>query len=51
MNRWHVWKKHTASLTSALSNPSWDGMKVMCVITDAYGDTTESKPAVIRIKK
>lgn len=47
--RWHMWKKHNTAYTSAISNPTWDGMKVMCVITDAYGDTMESKPSVVTI--
>ena len=48
-NHWNLWKKHNTSFTSALSNPSWDGMNVMCVITDAYGDTMRSKSSVVRI--
>ena len=50
MSDWHIWKKHTAPYTSALSNSSWDGMQVMCVITDAYGEKISSASSVITIR-
>ena len=49
MTRWHLWKNHTTASTSAISNPSWEGMRVMCVITDAHGARIASKASVVRI--
>ena len=49
MKRWHVWKKHTASVTSAISNPTWDGMRVMCVVTDSSGKKMRSRAVSVRI--
>ena len=49
MKGWNIWKKHTASGTSAVSNATWDGMKVMCAITDADGNTVYSRSSLVRI--
>lgn len=49
MTNWHLWKHHTTPVTEALSNPTWDGMKVMCVITDSRGDRMVSHSARVRI--
>ena len=46
---WNVWKKHTSPSTSALSNPTWDGMRVMCVVTDSEDNKKYSRQAIVRI--
>ena len=51
MNGWRVWKKHTTSVTSALSNPTWDGMRIMCVVKDADGNKKYSSHATVYITK
>ncbi len=49
MTEWHIWRKHTSSDTYAVSNPTWDGMKVICEVSDSEGNTLRSEPAVVRI--
>ena len=48
---WAVWKNHNTASTSAVSNASWNGMKVMCVVTDASGKSVKSTAAKITIVK
>ena len=50
MHDWHIWKNHTTAVTSALSNPSWDGMRVKCVVTDAHGSRIASNASAVTIK-
>ena len=49
MTHWHIWRGHTSASTSAISNPTWDGMRVKCVITDAAGSQIHSRPSRVRI--
>lgn len=46
---WSLWKGHVTPKTSAVSNESWDGMKVFCLFTDKYGGTASSGCATVYI--
>ena len=46
---WAKWPGHDTASTSAISNTSWDGMQVRCVVTDGSGSKVTSKAAKITI--
>lgn len=49
MSNWHIWRKHTTAYTTAVSNPTWDGMRVKCVVCDSEGNKISSRQAAVRI--
>ena len=51
MRSWHIWKNHTSPVTNAVANPSWNGMKVFCKVSDSRGKTINSKYAVVKLVK
>ena len=46
---WAKWPGHDTASTSAISNTSWNGMQVRCVVTDASGSSVTSKAAKITL--
>ena len=46
---WNTWGTRRSSSTTATANASWDGMKVCCRMTDAYGNVLDSLSATITI--
>ena len=46
---WIKWEKHTTATTYAVANGTWDGMKVMCIVRDADGNSTNSNAAVVTL--
>ena len=46
---WVKWPGHDTATTSAISNTSWDGMQVRCVITDGSGSKVTSRAAKITL--
>ena len=46
---WTQWPGHDTASTSAISNTSWNGMQVRCVVTDGSGSTVTSKAAKITL--
>lgn len=46
---WTVWPGHNTATTSAISNTSWNGMQVRCVVTDGSGSKVTSKAAKITL--
>lgn len=47
---WSIWKGHTTATTSGVSNDTWDGMMLKCVVKDSSGKTAESKTATVSVK-
>ncbi len=47
---WSLWENHTTASTAAVSNDTWNGMQVKCVVTDGSGKTAESKAATVTLK-
>ncbi len=48
---WSVWNNHTTATTSAVSNDTWNGMKVYCKVTDGNGYSVNSNAASITVAK
>jgi hypothetical protein len=48
---WSIWKNHTTASTYAVSNATWNKMRVYCVITDSFGRQTASKPVTVTLIK
>ncbi len=48
---WSVWNSHQSASTTAITNQSWNGMQVRCIITDSTGMELTSEPAVVTIIK
>ena len=48
-NSWKKWDGHTEATTYALSNESWDGMQVRCIVSDKDGDMAYSASADVKI--
>ena len=46
---WTKWEGHTTAVTSATANESWNGMKVMCIVTDASGSRLNSSSAEVTL--
>ena len=46
---WTKWEGHTTAVTSATANESWNGMKVMCIVTDASGSRLNSGSAEVTL--
>lgn len=46
---WSVWKGHTTSSTSAVANPTWNGMQVRCIVGNGTGETVTSSAAWITL--
>ena len=46
---WSIWNGHNTTSTSAVSNSTWEGMKVLCIFTDKYGNTASTGCATIYI--
>ena len=46
---WTKWSGHTTATTSAISNTSWNGMQVRCVIKDGSGKQVTSKAAKVTL--
>lgn len=46
---WKKWTGHNTASTSAVSNSSWNGMQVRCVVTDASGKSLTSSAAKITL--
>ena len=49
-DKWSVWKGHTTATTKAISNDTWNGMKVYCVVSDGLGGKATSKVAAVKLK-
>lgn len=48
-SKWVKWAGHNTATTSAISNTSWKGMQVRCVVTDANGSSVTSSAAGITL--
>ena len=46
---WIKWEGHTTAVTSATANESWNGMKVMCIVTDDSGSRLNSGSAEVTL--
>ncbi len=46
---WSLWKGHTTPTTKAVSNESWNGMQVYCLVKDSLGNKATSRAAKITI--
>ena len=46
---WTKWEGHTTAVTSATANESWNGMKVMCIVTDDSGSRLNSGSAEVTL--
>ena len=46
---WSLWEGHTSAETSAVSNESWNGMGVMCVVTDSSGNRVNSDAVTVTL--
>ena len=47
---WTKWTGHTTAATSATANESWNGMQVMCSVTDGKGESRNSEAATVTIE-
>ena len=48
---WTLWKGHTAAVTSAAANATWNLMQVYCQLSDEAGSTVDSQPALIKVEQ
>ena len=48
---WTLWNGHTAAVTSAAANATWNLMQVYCRLTDEAGSTADSQPALIKVEQ
>ena len=46
---WTKWSGHTTAATEAMANVSWDGMQVMCLVSDSSGNIVNSETATVTI--
>ena len=46
---WVKWEGHTTATTSATTTESWNGMRVMCIVTDGSGNTQNSYSAKVTL--
>ena len=46
---WMKWEGHTTSTTSAQTNESWNGMRVMCIVTDSSGSRLNTYSAEVTL--
>ena len=50
-SEWSLWKNHNTATTSAVSNDTWNGMKVFCKVTNADGYSVSSGTATVKVTK
>ena len=46
---WVRWEGHTTATTSATTNESWNGMRVMCIVTDDSGSRLNTYSAEVTL--
>ena len=46
---WTEWKGHTAAVTSAVANETWNNMQLRCVITDGSGASLTSRSLTVSV--
>ncbi|MBQ9902519.1 MAG: hypothetical protein IJM51_09100 [Clostridia bacterium] len=48
---WKVWSGHTDASASGKMTADWDGMQVYCAVSGADGETVNSEPAAVTLRK
>ena len=47
---WSLWKGHTSSSENVLPNDTWDGIRLYCLIKDAYGDWVKTDVITVTLR-